>query len=47
MEENEKIKIEMLKGDIDRIIMALEEWGEGEDIIAELEEYSSAYMGGK
>ena len=44
---NELVKIQLRKGDIDRIIMALEEWGEGEDLIEELEKYASEYMGGK
>ena len=45
-EENRLVKIELRKGDIDRIIMALEEWGEGQDIIESLEAYASSYMGG-
>lgn len=46
MERNKLITIELRKGDIDRIIMALEEWGEGQDIIESLEAYASSYMGG-
>lgn len=45
MEENKEITINLLKGDIDRIIMALEEWEEGEDIIKKLKPYASSYIG--
>ena len=46
-EANKEHTITLLQGDVDRIIMALEEWGEGDDIVKDLEKYASAYMSDK
>lgn len=45
MKENIKYNVPLLQGDIDRIIMSLEDWGEGGDLIEKLKKYASEYMG--
>ena len=48
MDENRKVRINLLRGDVDRIIMALEDSEEDNGyLISQLEKHASEYMGGK
>jgi len=46
--ENRKVRVNLLQGDVDRIIMALEDSEEDNGyLIKQLQKHASEYMGGK
>jgi len=51
MNKNRKVRINLLRGDVDRIIMVLEDnkkyKEDNEDLISQLQKHASEYMGGK